>query len=677
VRLFLLALVLTCVQIALPQSVNTAKKIYDSSQESVFLVYLNDSGGSPTGQGTAFQVAPRLLVTNAHVAKAGTPVLAVGPVRIPVRIVRLDETNDLALLAVDVDLTSRPLPLSNDQVSPGEPIFAIGNPEGLEKTISEGIVSGIRKEDGKDLIQITSAISHGSSGGPIFNTKGEVVGVTVAILEEGQNLNFAVPVAYVQTLLARKDSPQPKAQSAAEFLREASELLTQQKNETYSSEPKSPYRQETRKIVGLLEEAVDAGAGRDLHEAACIGGNHALLIDVGIAAARKLVMSAPVAENYSLLAFILLEKAEIADRATMTLQAGSQSSDQPPEQAKLRDQANQMRDETNRLIGEAHAMAVKSPQMPNGSRDLVAMYVEASADEYNKQYAHAIPLLTILAEKEVTACGRDLMPDLYYRLITENEELGRHDESEKWFRRYAARYEPSADDWGDEAERRSIVGDHDLAADAYERAASGAEDRIYLYCSAAMENYFKAKMDGDKVMVDGRKCIDASVRVTDAKSRSLFKERLPDVYQWMATVLESRGVFDQALTFIQDSLNARPDDPRALYEESIILSNLHRYSECISAASAAIRLSDGKYPYMHFEAGSCYYATNAWSQAETHFRMAAEANKTDAVSAFNLGLSLFNQGFTMDANRWFKEALNRRPDAELRDQILSELKQVQ
>src|ERR1035437_6705579 len=65
--------------VAFGQSDDTAKRIYSSSQDSVFLVYLNDSSGSPSALGSAFLIAKRTLVTNAHVADAGSPVLAVGP----------------------------------------------------------------------------------------------------------------------------------------------------------------------------------------------------------------------------------------------------------------------------------------------------------------------------------------------------------------------------------------------------------------------------------------------------------------------------------------------------------------------------------------------------------------------------------------------------------------------
>lgn len=201
--LFLFITLLLSASMAPAQSFDAAKQVYRSSQGSVFLVYINDTSGTQIALGSAFLVAPSILITNAHVVETGTPILAVGPTRIPTIILRIDRLNDLALLGVNSELTSKPLPLASGTVSPGEPIFAIGNPEGLEKTISQGIVSGLRKLGDRNLLQITSPISHGSSGGPILNARGEVVGVAVGMLEDGQNLNFAVPALYVKSLLAQ------------------------------------------------------------------------------------------------------------------------------------------------------------------------------------------------------------------------------------------------------------------------------------------------------------------------------------------------------------------------------------------------------------------------------------------------------------------------------------------
>jgi len=88
----------------------------------------------------------------------------------------------------------------------GDEIYVIGNPEGLEGTFSKGVISGIRSIDGRSYFQITAPISPGSSGGPVLNASGEVIGVAVASWRTGQNLNFAIPVFYVRSLLSRRAS---------------------------------------------------------------------------------------------------------------------------------------------------------------------------------------------------------------------------------------------------------------------------------------------------------------------------------------------------------------------------------------------------------------------------------------------------------------------------------------
>jgi S1-C subfamily serine protease len=88
------------------------------------------------------------------------------------------------------------------KVAVGDEIYVIGNPQGLEGTFSQGIVSSIRKIGTDTLLQITAPISPGSSGGPVLDSKGEVIGVAVATFKGGQNLNFAIPVSYLSTLLS-------------------------------------------------------------------------------------------------------------------------------------------------------------------------------------------------------------------------------------------------------------------------------------------------------------------------------------------------------------------------------------------------------------------------------------------------------------------------------------------
>ncbi len=105
--------------------------------------------------------------------------------------------------------------------------MAIGNPAGLEGTVSKGIISGIRKAGEMKLIQITAPISPGSSGGPVFNLSGKVIGIATAYLDLGQNLNFAMPVNYLKTLRQAnlKLSSLPKTQKRPDDIDKNKTLL--------------------------------------------------------------------------------------------------------------------------------------------------------------------------------------------------------------------------------------------------------------------------------------------------------------------------------------------------------------------------------------------------------------------------------------------------------------------
>lgn len=111
------------------------------------------------------------------------------------KMLSLDETNDVALIKVEgKGLPS--LKLSQDyKPKQGENVFVIGSPFGLETTVSNGIISSIRGSD--EFLQITAPVSPGSSGSPVFNTNGEVIGIATLIMEGGQNLNFAIPMKYL------------------------------------------------------------------------------------------------------------------------------------------------------------------------------------------------------------------------------------------------------------------------------------------------------------------------------------------------------------------------------------------------------------------------------------------------------------------------------------------------
>lgn len=100
---------------------------------------------------------------------------------------------------------------NSDILQAGEPIYAVGNPQGMECAFSRGIVSSIRKVGSDKLLQITAPISPAISGGPVLNSTGEVIGISVATYKGGQNLNFAIPSKYLTVLLTKVGAIKPLA----------------------------------------------------------------------------------------------------------------------------------------------------------------------------------------------------------------------------------------------------------------------------------------------------------------------------------------------------------------------------------------------------------------------------------------------------------------------------------
>src|SRR5690606_4902909 len=110
------------------------------------------------------------------------------------RVIAVDADRDLAIIEIDAPGKLPTLPLGNsDIVMPGDSVVVIGNPMRLDFTVSDGLISSVRPVDNDVILQISAPISQGSSGGPLFNSFGEVIGVATMVSSEGQNLNFGVP----------------------------------------------------------------------------------------------------------------------------------------------------------------------------------------------------------------------------------------------------------------------------------------------------------------------------------------------------------------------------------------------------------------------------------------------------------------------------------------------------
>src|SRR3989338_2444061 len=153
-----------------------------------------------------------LILTNYHLIKKARRLfvkLRNDTVYTRVKVVNVDVPRDIAVLKIDDKGVgqgpARPVKLGDsDKVAIGQRVVAIGNPLGLENTVSDGLISAIRPaEQGIKLLQVSVPLSNGSSGGPLFNLQGEVIGVVAASLQKGQSLNFAIPINSVKPRLQR------------------------------------------------------------------------------------------------------------------------------------------------------------------------------------------------------------------------------------------------------------------------------------------------------------------------------------------------------------------------------------------------------------------------------------------------------------------------------------------
>jgi len=190
-----------------------ARQIASATFPSVVLLVMEDERGQPVSLGSGFFVKDKVIASNFHVvekASRGYAKLVGQKAKYNIAgVVGLDTKRDLVLLSVE-DATAPVLKLGDGaKLAVGDTIFAVGNPQGLEGTFSQGIVSGIRKFDTDSLLQITAPISPGSSGGPVVDSEGRVIGVAVATFKGGQNLNFAIPAKYVDELLQKAGKPEP------------------------------------------------------------------------------------------------------------------------------------------------------------------------------------------------------------------------------------------------------------------------------------------------------------------------------------------------------------------------------------------------------------------------------------------------------------------------------------
>jgi tetratricopeptide (TPR) repeat protein len=223
-KYFLIAIFLCLLYKASESQELKGEEIYAKINNAIVTIYASDATDKILSQGSGVVLNDKgWIVTNYHVY-AGADKLVVklkDKIIEYTSIVGLDVEKDILILKIK-DNTFQSIKIGNsDLLKVGQKIYALGSPLGFENTITEGIISGLRyyKKEAKNFIQISAAISHGSSGGAVVDSKGELIGISTLTVTEGQNLNFAIPINEVLTVYNQKGIKQNQIDAAVYFYR--------------------------------------------------------------------------------------------------------------------------------------------------------------------------------------------------------------------------------------------------------------------------------------------------------------------------------------------------------------------------------------------------------------------------------------------------------------------------
>lgn len=185
----------------------SAEELYAELSPSVARINVFDSSGKGIAVGSGVVIGPGEVITNCHVTRGGSQLqVKLGANVYSANVATADEEFDLCRLHVpgssDVAVTIG----SAASLRTGQKVYAIGAPHGLDLTISDGIVSSLREVSGGTVIQTTTPVSPGSSGGGLFDASGRLVGIVTFQHRYGQNLNFAVPAEWIGQMRNREGS---------------------------------------------------------------------------------------------------------------------------------------------------------------------------------------------------------------------------------------------------------------------------------------------------------------------------------------------------------------------------------------------------------------------------------------------------------------------------------------
>lgn len=598
-------------------SAQSGERVYSTAADSIFVLRMSDPAGKTVGTATGFLVAENLLLTNAHVANAGSISVRMGSLQVPCVTKRVDDWNDLALCEMAAKSSAAPIRFAATEASPGATVYALGNPQGLEKTISQGLFTGVREVDGRRVAQVSAAISSGSSGGPILNSDGELVGVAVFYLKDGQALNFAVPLDIVRDFVAGKA---PSASDYTSLLTVVKGLLLQRKGVNYKDPKAKELDTEIHdSLIRVVSGTNDLAVLDQVRELAGWWRS-----DIQVAVARKVlsVTKVPTAEMY-------------ANLATALSRTVTEIGPSP-------------------VLDEAEKAAARAVALGGGRAEDLLLLGSIQTDANKTEQAYAI----LLKAWKLAKPGTDLANSVSRQLFYTTSSMGNSAEAISWFKKA----ERSGSDLSIYAGYLDGLSRYDEAAAAW-MSAFAKEPYTGFLCNASESYRFANNLD--QALATARRCLE------EASKYDFLTRQVLQAHKVLSSVLTARGVYEEGANHARQAIAIAVDDPWAHYYLAEALLELRRLSEAVSSARAAIRLSDGKYGTMHFILGGAHFELKQWPEAVQAFTKAAELSPTDAVSAYNVAVSYYNSQYYSDALWWYREALRRDPNSEKKAHIQS------
>ncbi len=617
------------------QDAGAAAKIFRDYSKSVLLLIVKSSNGETIAQATGFVIESGKIITNKHVVDKGEVFVEAGVAKFLLTIDKLDIANDLALLSTSVELSVDPLRLSSILPAPGSTVYAISNPIGLEKSITTGVVSSIRGDRGKQLIQITAPISPGSSGGPLFNSDGEVIGVIVGTLESGQNINFAIASQHVTELLI---SERTRGFNFAETMHTLSRLSEALSVEQYSEERDSPYQKSYRNLCSAFSDAIASASGdKNSLISIAVFAENIFFNDFAITASKAANLISPTPEGLFILAKASESSALFAEKE---------------EKIDLLNQAE-----------EAIRSCLKSSKSPVDEQ----IFILAKVLEEKKLYSDSERYYLLALETNNKANSPWKKDQILRGLVRVSDALGKQAECLKWFEILSNTNEINQYDWSTQAHRLDSYGHYKAAGIHFIKAASYGKSAWKNWLHAA-QSFWLDTSEKDAALSCARRAITEGSNINGSESELAVAHKI------IAFILNERGVFLDALNHARESLALVSTDCWAYDAQAEALIGLRRFEEAINPCMQAIRLSDGKYSSMHFRLGSVYFDLGNWDLSKQSYEKASEINKADSASVYNVALCLTKLGFYHDAADWYDEVLRRAPNHPQKQDILYRIK---